>query len=113
MPAQIFGRDAELRAIGTFLDVFAFRLARWSSPAAGAGKTTLLRAGAAMAAERRWAVLQTLPAPSDVRLAFAGLADLLGPYLAAVTSELPVPQARALRMALLLRRRPRIRRSPW
>ncbi|MGB6455937.1 MAG: AAA family ATPase [Streptosporangiaceae bacterium] len=107
MPAQIFGRDAELRAIGTFLDVVALSPGSLVLAApAGAGKTTLLRAGAAMAAERRWAVLQTLPAPSDVRLAFAGLADLLAPYLASVISELPVPQGRALSMALLLQETP-------
>jgi DNA-binding CsgD family transcriptional regulator len=103
MPTEIFGRDAEMRTIAAFLDVLA------KSPGslvlagpAGAGKTTLLRAGAALAAEHGFTVLRTMPAPGDMRLAFAGLADLLEPCLEAVTSELPSPQARALRMALLV-----------
>lgn len=107
MPTQIFGRDAELRTIGGFLDALA------SSPGslvlagpAGAGKTTLLRAGAALAAEHGFTVLRTMPAPGDMRLAFAGLADLLEPSLEAVTAGLPPPQARALRMALLVQEVP-------
>lgn len=107
MPTEIFGRDAEIATIGTFLDVLA------RSPGsmvlagpAGAGKTTLLRAGSALAAGHGFTVLRTMPAPGDVRLAFAGLADLLEPCLEAVTSELPPPQARALRMALLVQEAP-------
>jgi DNA-binding CsgD family transcriptional regulator len=103
MPAQIFGRDAELQVIDAFLD------SRTSSPgamvlagAAGAGKTTLLRAGAVLAAERGFTVLHSSPAPSDLRLAFAGLADLLEPCLDVVVGELPAPQAQALRVASLL-----------
>jgi DNA-binding NarL/FixJ family response regulator len=107
MPTAIFGRDAELRTIAAFLDGLA------KSPGslvlagpAGAGKTTLLRAGAALAAEHEFTVLRTMPAPGDMRLVFAGLADLLEPCLEAVTSELPPPQARALRMALLVQEAP-------
>jgi DNA-binding CsgD family transcriptional regulator len=102
MPAQIFGRDAELRTIGAFLGSLprspgALVLA---GPA-GAGKTTLLRAGAAAAAERGFTVLATTPSLSDLRLAFAGLSDLMEPSLGAVVGELPPPQAQALRVALL------------
>jgi predicted ATPase len=107
MPTEIFGRDAEIATIGTFLDGLA------KSPGslvlagpAGAGKTTLLRAGAALAAGHGFTVLRTMPAPGDMRLAFAGLADLLEPCPEAVTSELPPPQARALRMALLVQEAP-------
>ena len=107
MPAQIFGRDAELRTIGDFLGALprspgALVLA---GPA-GAGKTTLLRAGTALASEHGYTVLATMPAPSDLRLAFAGLSDLLEPYLEVVIGELPAPQARALKMALLLQEAP-------
>lgn len=107
MPTQVFGRDAELGTIGAFLDTLARspRSLVLAGPA-GAGKTTLLRAGAALAVERGFTVLQTMPSPSDMRLAFAGLADLLEPNLAAVIGELPPPQARALRMALLLQDAP-------
>jgi DNA-binding CsgD family transcriptional regulator len=103
MPTEIFGRDAELLTIGAFLGVMAHSPSSLvlAGPA-GAGKTTLLRAGAALARELGYAVLRTMPSPGDLRLAFAGLADLLEPHLEAVLSGLPAPQARALRMALLL-----------
>ena len=107
MSAEVFGRDAELRHLGAFID----RLA--SGPAglvlagdAGSGKSTLLRAGAELAADRGFAVSQTTPARSDVRLAFAGLADLLEPYLPGVLEDLAAPMARALRVALLLEEAP-------
>ena len=79
MRAGIFGRDAELRALDAFLDGLS------SAPSAvvlaggaGAGKTTLLRAGVEQAADRGYTVLRTMPARSDMRLAFAAMADLLG-----------------------------------
>lgn len=107
MTAQIFGRDAELRTIGAFLDRLPHSSgAQVLAGPAGAGKTTLLRAGVALACERGLTVLQTMPARSDGRLAFAGLADLLEPNLGAVIDEMPAPQARALRMALLLQEAP-------
>lgn len=106
MEGKFFGRDAELACIGSFLDGLT------SGPAAlvlagpaGAGKTTLLRAGAAQAAARGYTRLETRPARSDLRLGFAGLADLLEPCLP-VLDELPAPQARALRVALLLEESP-------
>ena len=73
---------------------------------AGSGKTTLLRAGSVAATDRGYRVLATMPARSDVRLTFAGLSDLLEPYTDAVLGELPRPQARALRVALLLEEAP-------
>src|ERR1022692_3177246 len=107
MPAQIFGRDAELRTIGAFLGTLprspgALVLA---GPA-GAGKTTLLRAGASLAAEHGFTVLETMPSQGDLQLAFAGLADLLAPLLGTIVSELPPPQAWALQAALLLQEAP-------
>src|SRR5450432_4732520 len=102
MPAQIFGRDAELRTISEF----TARIPKapgslvLAGPA-GAGKTTLLRSGAATVGDQGFTVLRTIPARSDLRLAFAGLADLLEPHLGAVIGELPAPQATALRVALL------------
>ena len=102
MKGDFFGRDAELLSIGSFLD----NLPR--GPAAlvlagqaGAGKSTLLRAGSALAAGRGYTRLETMPTRSDERLGFAGLADLLEPCLP-VLDEVPAPQARALRVALLL-----------
>jgi DNA-binding CsgD family transcriptional regulator len=103
MSAEVFGREAELQALRAFLNgVEHAAAAMVLAGSAGAGKTTLLRAGAELAAEHGYTVLTTAPARSDMRLAFAGLADLLGPHLGAVIDDLPGPQAAALRVALLL-----------
>ena len=113
MSAEIFGREAELRALATFLDgLAAGPAALVLAGEAGAGKTTLLRAGAALAAERGMIVLQSAPATGDLRLAFAGLSDLLEPRLHDVIGELPAPQARALRVALLLEEAPPLPPEP-
>ena len=72
MSAGVFGRDAELRTLAAFLDgVPASPSALVLAGPGGAGKTTLLRAGAASAAERAYAVLQTAPARSDVSVSSA------------------------------------------
>ena len=107
MPQAIFGRDAELRMLTAFLSGLpsAARATVIAAPA-GSGKTTLLRAAQARAHDLGYAVLATQPSQSDVRLAFAGLADLLGPALDAVLDELPAPQRRALEVALLLHQAP-------
>jgi hypothetical protein len=102
MYQQVFGRDAELGAIADFLTALAGSAQGLvlAGPA-GQGKTTLLRAAVAAAAERGYTVLETSPARSEVRLAFAGLADLLEGQLAGIADHLPPSQARALRVALL------------
>jgi DNA-binding CsgD family transcriptional regulator len=102
MSADIFGRDAELAAISSFLG--GLRQSAGSVVLAGppgSGKTTLLRAAVALARDQGYSVLLTTPARSEVKLAFAGLADLLDGQPGAVIDELPPPQARALRIALL------------
>ena len=103
MSDGVFGRDAELSALDAFL------AGRASAPGAlvlagepGAGKTTVLRAGLERAEGLGYTVLRTLPSPSDIRLAFAGLADLLGSRLDVVLPGLPAPQRRALGAALLI-----------
>ena len=103
MISEVLGRGAELAALGAFLD----RLrngpgALVLAGVAGTGKTTLLRASAALAAGSGFTVVQTAPARSELPLSFAGLADLLEEHLEPVIGELPGPQARALRVALLL-----------
>jgi predicted ATPase len=105
--SEVLGRQAELAT----LDAFLGRLPEGPAAlvlagAAGAGKTTLLRAGAELAAARGFTVVQTLPARSELPLAFAGLADLLEQHLEPVIGELAAPQARALRVALLLEEAP-------
>jgi DNA-binding CsgD family transcriptional regulator len=104
-PVSVIGRDDEL----ALLDDFATSLA--AGPAAfvlvgeaGVGKTTLWRAGVDAARERGSRVLETRPSEAEARLAFAGLSDLLDPVLDDLLDALPLPQADALRVALLLKR---------
>jgi DNA-binding CsgD family transcriptional regulator len=113
MPDGVFGRDAELSAVEKFLAGLA------AAPGAlvlagepGAGKTTVLRAGLERAELLGYTVLRTLPSPSDMRLAFAGLADLLGPRLDTVLPGLPLPQRRALGVALLTEDAPPVPPEP-
>ena len=102
MSEAIFGRDAELGMLEAFLAGLpsAARALVIAGPA-GAGKTTLLRAAAGRAADLGYAVVQTLPSQSDVRLAFA-VADLLGSDLEAILAAVPAPQRNALEIALLV-----------
>ena len=103
MSGTVVGRDAELTALGSFLTgLKSAPAAVVLSGAAGAGKTTLLRSGLDRAASAGYTVLKTTPSPTDVRLAFAGLADLLETHLDEVLPRLPAPQRRALQVALLL-----------
>ncbi len=107
MAFGLFGREAELRTIAAFFaDIRSAPASLVIAGEAGMGKTALLRAGAALAADRGYAVLQTMAARSDMQLAFAGLADLLESRLPELIGELPPPQARALRVALLLEEAP-------
>jgi DNA-binding CsgD family transcriptional regulator/Tfp pilus assembly protein PilF len=113
MRGEVFGRDAELGALDGFLAGLS------SGPAAlvlagtaGAGKTTLLQAGLEKATSLGYATLRTAPSHSDMRLAFAGLADLLGPRLDAVLAGLPAPQRHALGVALLIEEAPSVPPEP-
>jgi len=102
MSADIFGRDAELAEICALLaGLRQSAAALVLAGPAGSGKTTLLRAAAMLAGQQGYRVLLTSSARSEVRLAFAGLADLLDGPPGSVIDELPPPQARALRVALL------------
>jgi DNA-binding CsgD family transcriptional regulator len=53
------------------------------------------------AVQRGWLLLQAAPAEAERGLPFAGLADLLGPYLSGIRDALPGPLASALDAALL------------
>jgi DNA-binding CsgD family transcriptional regulator/tetratricopeptide (TPR) repeat protein len=107
MLAEVFGRDAELRTIDGFLaGLPSASAALVLAGPAGAGKTTLLRAAADRGRDLGFVVLEALPSQSDLRLAFAGLTDLLGDRLDAILGELPPPQRRALGVALLVQDAP-------
>jgi len=102
MQGAIVGRDGELEAAAEF-----FGGLRGGSAAlvfageAGIGKTTLWVEAVERARAASLVVLSARPAAAEVRLAFAALADLLGPVADDVIAGLPAPQARALAVALL------------
>jgi len=100
---EVFGREPQLETLATFIARIA------EGPASlllegepGIGKTTLWRAAVREARKRSYHVLESRPVGSDVQLAFAGLGDLVGPSLSQTLGELPPPQRRALKVALLL-----------
>ena len=67
----------------------------------GAGKTTLWAAGVDRCVRRRLRVLSARPSGADAKLSFAGLIDLLDGIEFAHLDGVPVPQRRALEVALL------------
>lgn len=100
---EIVGRDEELATIAKFLEAPS-RLPRALLIAgdAGIGKTTLWREAVSLARTRSYRVLAASPVAAEAKLSFASLADLLEDDLDQVLPKLPAPQARALRVALLL-----------
>jgi DNA-binding CsgD family transcriptional regulator len=100
--ADLVGRERELAAIAEFLEADAAACAVVIEGEPGIGKTTVWEAAVTAAAERGFQPLRARPGGSEAKLAFSGLADLLGEALPGVLSELPPPQRRALEIALLL-----------
>lgn len=102
MPGAIVGRDGELEAAAEFFDGLkggSAALVFAGEP--GIGKTTLWMEAVERARAGSVMVLSARPVAAEVRLAFAALADLLGPVVDDVITGLPEPQARALAVALL------------
>ncbi|HEY1687537.1 MAG TPA: AAA family ATPase [Solirubrobacteraceae bacterium] len=96
------GRDDELALVERFLTEAA------GGPAglliegdAGIGKTTIWRVAVRFAAEGGWRVLAAHGTGTEVRLAYAGLADLLVDVEDDVLDKIPAPQRAALGAALL------------
>jgi len=101
--SEVIGREQELAAIDAFLD------APPGGPAtllvegeAGIGKTTLWLAAVQAARTRGQQVLDAVPAEAERDLPFSALGDLLDGVIDSVIDRLPPPQARALKVALLL-----------
>jgi len=112
---EVVGRERELAALEAFLEPPP------EAPAAlvvegeaGIGKTTLWLAGVKAARERGFQVLTAAPAEAERELALTAVGDLLGGALDTTLDKLPLPQRRALEVALLLdegRGRPPDRRA--
>jgi DNA-binding CsgD family transcriptional regulator len=108
---QLVGRRSEKGSIARFLNAVS------SGPAAlvlegdaGLGKTVLWEWGLRRAEEGSYRVLAARATPSDAKLSYAGIDDLLGPVLDDSLPAIPAPRRGALEVALL-RRTPR-GRSP-
>ena len=96
------GRERELPALEDLLDPTAPSLkALLFEGVPGIGKTTVWQAGVDLARERGLCVLECRPAQAEAKLAFASLADLLGPVVDDALPALPEPQRLALEVALL------------
>ncbi len=97
--SELVGRDEELAVIEAFLDGRQGGLLLEGE--VGIGKTTLWRNGVELARERSYRVLAATPAAPETQLAYAALRDLLDDVFDEVEAELPIPQRRALAVALL------------
>jgi len=100
---DIVGRQRECAEVENFL-VLARDRARTLviEGEAGIGKTRVWKEGLERAEAGGVRLLVSRPGGADVKLAFAGLADLIRDVDAEPLNELPPPQRRALSVALLL-----------
>src|SRR6478609_6577077 len=93
---ELLGRDDELAQLYAVIGGIGQRGgALVVRGEAGIGKSALLEAAAVHAREREVAVVSVTGSPSESRFAFAGLHQLLLPFLEA-RDRLPQPQRRAL-----------------
>ena len=100
---ELIGRHDELAVLVRFLrSLAAGPRALLVQGEAGIGKTALWQAGLTRAQAVGQRTLVCRPAGSEVRLSFAALGDLLIEVLEQALPALPVPQGRALQVALLL-----------
>jgi DNA-binding CsgD family transcriptional regulator len=100
-PALV-GREHELDELARFLDaVPAGPVGLLLEGDAGIGKTTLWREVVSAALDRSYRVLSCRPVESEAQLAFSALGDLLEEVPDSAAAALPMPQRRALDIALL------------
>jgi DNA-binding CsgD family transcriptional regulator len=99
---DVIGRGPELGSIAGFLDaVPAGPSALVIQGEAGIGKTVLWNGAVAAARDRNYTVMSCHPAQAESKLPYLGLGDLFTHVPGQVLAELPVPQRRALEVALL------------
>ncbi len=95
----LFGRERELRVIEEQLDsVGDIGSALLIRGEPGVGKTAILEAAKVRGATREMSLLATTGVPSETNLPFAGLYELLRPFVERI-ERLPPPQQDALRAA--------------
>ena len=102
-PRELIGRDDELAILADFMG----GVDRWPGALvlegdAGIGKTALWEAGVEAAEAAGYIVLAARPAEVETKIAHTVLRDLLEPWFAEISPQLPAPQRRALEAALLL-----------
>ena len=103
LTGAIVGREAELGAVGRFLDRVALGPAALVIEGeAGIGKTTLWQEAIAAAEARSFKVLRAQPTEPEATLSYGALTDLVGVVFEETRAVLPAPQDRALAAALLL-----------
>jgi DNA-binding CsgD family transcriptional regulator len=102
MPATgaLFGREPELGLVSGLLDGEGPRAVVLAGDA-GVGKTAIWREVVGRARRRGWLVSTAMASGAEVQLTFAALGDLVGQFGGGVLGGLPVPQRRALEVALL------------
>lgn len=99
---EVAGRSAELGVVERFLasgPVGAGRVLMVCGEP-GIGKSTVWEAGVGLARSRGFALWSARPGEAEAQLSFAGLADLLEGAGDGVLGGLPVPQRRALEVAV-------------
>jgi DNA-binding CsgD family transcriptional regulator len=101
MSDLLLGRDVERAQIDAFWAGDATTLCLTGE--AGIGKTVLWAAALDSVRCRGWRVLRAVPAEAECDLPYAVLGDLFGPALDDRSLTLPLPQRRALEVALLRR----------
>jgi DNA-binding CsgD family transcriptional regulator len=103
MASDLIGREDELEEVAAFLgDPRRLESALLLEGEPGIGKTMLWRRGIVDAEQRGYRVLSCTPAEAEAGLAYAAVADLLEGVWGEVDQELPAPQRRALRIAMLM-----------
>ncbi|MFN8110375.1 MAG: AAA family ATPase [Thermoleophilia bacterium] len=99
---ELIGRDDEVaRLEGALEEGARGPVAVLLEGEPGIGKTSLWRATLTTAATRGARVLRASPAGTEADLSYGTVADLMGDALPEVEGDLPAPQRRALRVALL------------